>query len=116
MIMKAAHAIGRQGKVGIIGLSRLLNGRSGHTPDLDVCVTNGGGLVADEAIPLALGPAGMGIGLGQVCPGPGRLKPARLQVERIPAQAQSMSHNHDQPQDQRGPKPRHNGSIGLHRG
>ncbi len=90
MIIKAAHPIGRQGKVGIIGISCLLYGRSGYPPDLDFGVTGGCDFATDGVIPVSLSPTGMGVSLGCGRSGPGCLQPAPLQVERVPAQAQPM--------------------------
>ncbi len=90
MVIKAAHPIGCQGKVGIIGVSCLLYGRGGDAPDLDFGVTGGCDFAADDAVAVPLGPSGMGVGFGQGRAGPGRFQSAPLQIERIPAQAQPV--------------------------
>ena len=97
MIIKAAHPIGRQGKVCIIGVSCFLYGRGGHPPDLELGVTGGRDFATDGVMPVSLGPTGMGIGLSEGGLRPGRLQPAPLQVERIPAQAQPMGRRQRQP-------------------
>jgi hypothetical protein len=109
MVIKTAHPIGRQGRIGIIGLSCLLDGRGGHAPDLDFGLTDSFGLAADHAIAVPLGPTGMGVSLSCDRPGPGRLQPAPLQIERVPAQAQPTprcQHQPDSDQADDDPAPR----------
>jgi hypothetical protein len=107
MIIKAAHPIGRQECLGIIGLFRLLDRRGGHAPDLEFSLTDGFGLAGDGAVAVSLGPADPGVGLSRGGPRPGRLKLSRLQIERVPSQAQSMTRSQHQPdRDEADPHPR----------
>lgn len=116
MIIKAAHPIGRQGGIGIISVSCLLDGRGGHPPDLDFGVPGGCDFATDGVIPVSLGPTGVGIGLGQGRPGPGRLQPSPLQIERIPPQAQPMGRRQRQPDGENADNHPGPGSQPLHAG
>ena len=91
MVIKTAHPIGRQRHIGIIGLSGLVDGRSGHPPDLDFNRPGNRNVAADTAIAVAFGPAGTGVSLGHGCPRPGGVEPAPLKIKRVPAKAQSMA-------------------------
>ncbi|WP_370234932.1 hypothetical protein [Brevundimonas sp.] len=110
MIIKAAHPIGRQSRIGIIGLSCLLDGRGGRTPDLEFGSADDFGLAADDAVAFPLGPSGPGVDLSRGGPRPGRLELSRLQIERIPSQAQptprcKRQHDGDQAGDDPAPRP-----------
>jgi hypothetical protein len=116
MLIKTAHPIGRQGKSRIIGLSRLLDGRRGDPRDLNLCLANGGGFSADPLIARPLCTAGQGICLRQLCPGLYCPQPSALQVERIPPQANALSHHQDHGQGQDAAEDRGPGSKGPHAG
>jgi len=97
MIIKAAHPVGRQGCLGILGLSCLLDSRSGDPPDLDFEPTTGFGLTADDAVTVPRGAEDPGVGFGQGGLRSGHLQPAALQVEGIPPQTQPMGRGKRQP-------------------
>ena len=87
VVMKTAHAIGRQRYGSIMGLPCLLDGCGGGAPDLDLDIADSGDFAADDPVRVPLRPSKAGVGLGHVRARAGGLQPASLQIERIPAQA-----------------------------
>ncbi len=103
MVMKAAHPIGRQGLVGIIGLSRLLNGGGGRAGERDLCLMNMGQGLGDLALPVPFGGRRAVFGPGLLGAGPRLFQAPALQIERVPAQADPSREEQDGEGGQRHP-------------
>ncbi|MBO9502927.1 hypothetical protein [Brevundimonas sp. A19_0] len=95
MLMKAAHPIGRQGLVGIIGLSRLLNGGGGRAGERGLGLVGPGKRLGDLALPVPCGDRRAVLGPGLLGAGPGGVQTPALQIERVPAQAHPSREEQD---------------------
>lgn len=96
MVMKTAHAIGRQRYGSILGFPCLLDGCGGGAPDLDLGISDSRDFAAYDQVAVTLRSSKTGVGLGRVRARAGDLEPASLQIERIPAQAQRSGHDEEQ--------------------
>ena len=103
MVMKAAHPIGRQGLVGIIGLSRLLNGGGGHAGERSLGLVGPGEHLGDLALPVPFGGRRAVFGPGSLGAGPRLFQTPALQIERVPAQAHPSREEQDGKDGQRHP-------------
>ena len=103
MVMKAAHPIGRQGLVGIIGLSRLLNGGGGRAGERSLCLVGPGERLGDLALPVPFGGRRAVFGPGLLGAVAGGLQMPALEVKRIPAQAHPSREEQDGKNGQRHP-------------
>ncbi len=103
MVMKAAHPIGRQGLVGIIGLSRLLNGGGGRAGERGLFLMNMGQGLGDLTLHVPFGGRRAGCGPGFLGAVTGGRQTPALEVKRGPAQAHPSREEQDGKDGQRHP-------------